>query len=765
MDRQTQSVALEKQHVHDVYERIAPHFSDARYKAWPRVKEFLLSLEPGSIVADVGCGNGKYLGINKQIYKVGSDCCSSLVSIAHRADHEAMVCDNIRLPYRDDSFDAVISIGVIHHFATTERRAQALTELARICRPGGQIMIYVWAMEQKLRKFDAQDVLVPWHLQPRKLKNKEDSRKYAPHHFVSSGSPTEETSRRKLHQKSKMHSAGKGISSHQGRAPFIPHQHSAESMNGSGKARANHSKGLLRTQSDQSNDQHSYAEKNHFKRLLLPNRSASVDEVFLNISREENGISCREVWMNKTRNLGSSKPGREIAGQRKRVLPRMFSFDENLPRETGEAVEETSLIESLASTATQLLRAISRQNSLDMDRQPPVKEFQGKGVEMSTFSKSLVFREEEKPTPCSQRDKAVNSWCDGDIRGMKNGYSQGNSRSRKVDVNRHALVNGDKAQPLNSDSEDRSDTQNDTNRVQPSDYDVKTFNSKASIQLKPYSNAQPVVGISCLTAQGELYHKSRPSHSLPRRSISRERDSSLDSVSSSDDSLTAFPVELANPDACDRDHTGKTSTHALPDNPSMKPSKSQVCNGSKHTNPGASVTDGQVHAESPVSSDSELKSNSTLAEYVLLSQDMTQCNGCASTVPKSNSTTSHRHQHPKTTESSPAETDSDHNSESKPTSSGPLTGECQDLNSSTDDSSTPNGPLDEDKPHPTSPKVRPSPTTKDDPSLYLRYYHVFREGELADLIEEHVDSLHILRSYYDHANWCVIAEKVQVWTI
>ena len=54
MDRRSQSIALEKQHVHDVYERIAPHFSDARYKAWPRVKEFLLGLEPGSIVADVG---------------------------------------------------------------------------------------------------------------------------------------------------------------------------------------------------------------------------------------------------------------------------------------------------------------------------------------------------------------------------------------------------------------------------------------------------------------------------------------------------------------------------------------------------------------------------------------------------------------------------------------------------------------------------------------------------------------------------------------
>ncbi|CAG0915630.1 unnamed protein product [Notodromas monacha] len=48
---------------------------------------------------------------------------------------------------------------------------------------------------------------------------------------------------------------------------------------------------------------------------------------------------------------------------------------------------------------------------------------------------------------------------------------------------------------------------------------------------------------------------------------------------------------------------------------------------------------------------------------------------------------------------------------------------------------------------------------------YHRYYHVFRERELDKLIEKYVQNLHIISSYYDHANWCIIAEKVQVWTI
>lgn len=42
--------------------------------------------------------------------------------------------------------------------------------------------------------------------------------------------------------------------------------------------------------------------------------------------------------------------------------------------------------------------------------------------------------------------------------------------------------------------------------------------------------------------------------------------------------------------------------------------------------------------------------------------------------------------------------------------------------------------------------------------VYNRYYHVFKEGELEQLVKE-VDGLKILQSYYDRDNWCVICEK------
>ena len=59
--------------------------------------------------------------------------------------------------------DAVLSIAVIHHIATAERRVHALRELSRVLRVGGRVMISVWAMEQRQRKFESQDVLIPWH--------------------------------------------------------------------------------------------------------------------------------------------------------------------------------------------------------------------------------------------------------------------------------------------------------------------------------------------------------------------------------------------------------------------------------------------------------------------------------------------------------------------------------------------------------------------------------------------------------------------------
>ena len=173
MEEHPKAKLLENEHVYKVYSQIAEHFSDTRYKPWPNIAQFLLQQPSGSLIADVGeeksmifcphphprqfispvgCGNGKYLGVNTQTCMLGSDICPELVSIARSRQHEVVVCDCLNLPYQSNQFDAAICIAVIHHLSTEERRSDALRELTRIVRPGGRMLVYVWAMEQERKK-------------------------------------------------------------------------------------------------------------------------------------------------------------------------------------------------------------------------------------------------------------------------------------------------------------------------------------------------------------------------------------------------------------------------------------------------------------------------------------------------------------------------------------------------------------------------------------------------------------------------------------
>lgn len=57
-----------------------------------------------------GCGNGRYLHINEDIFKLGCDVCRPLVEAARCKGHEVQVCDGLRLPFREGCFDAILSI-------------------------------------------------------------------------------------------------------------------------------------------------------------------------------------------------------------------------------------------------------------------------------------------------------------------------------------------------------------------------------------------------------------------------------------------------------------------------------------------------------------------------------------------------------------------------------------------------------------------------------------------------------------------------------
>lgn len=80
------SAALERAYVHDVYENCEEPVGSIR----PKVAQFLGALDPGSLVCDVGCGNGRYLtaACNPALYSIGVDRCYRLAKVARNSGGE-----------------------------------------------------------------------------------------------------------------------------------------------------------------------------------------------------------------------------------------------------------------------------------------------------------------------------------------------------------------------------------------------------------------------------------------------------------------------------------------------------------------------------------------------------------------------------------------------------------------------------------------------------------------------------------------------------
>ncbi|GAB0088157.1 Alkylated DNA repair protein alkB homolog 8 [Sergentomyia squamirostris] len=140
---------VEEENVHKIYNEIAQHFSETRHTPWRRVSEFIENFPSGSLVVDIGCGNGKYMLARNDIMKIGCDRSDLLLQVCHQRQLNVVQCDCLALPFRDESANACLSIAVIHHLASKERRIQAVKEMARILQMTGLGLIYVWAKNQE----------------------------------------------------------------------------------------------------------------------------------------------------------------------------------------------------------------------------------------------------------------------------------------------------------------------------------------------------------------------------------------------------------------------------------------------------------------------------------------------------------------------------------------------------------------------------------------------------------------------------------------
>jgi len=147
------------------YEQIASHFSETRHHVWTPVKKFIDSFKVNSLVADIGCGNGKNM-YRKDCEFIGLDFCYNFNKICYDKGLSSIVADNMNLPLRDNLFDYTISVAVIHHLDSKLKRLKAINELMRITKPKGKVFISVWALKQPdkfKRQFIQRDNMVEWN--------------------------------------------------------------------------------------------------------------------------------------------------------------------------------------------------------------------------------------------------------------------------------------------------------------------------------------------------------------------------------------------------------------------------------------------------------------------------------------------------------------------------------------------------------------------------------------------------------------------------
>jgi ubiquinone/menaquinone biosynthesis C-methylase UbiE len=128
----------------DVYDDSLPaHVVDHYLEK--RARFVLEHCPPGSAL-DVGCGTGALAArLADEGYEVvGLDPSEGMLRVlGEKAPSvRAVAGSGTSIPFPDSSFDLVLSVAVMHHIADRDDVRRTLSEMVRVARPGGRVLVW-----------------------------------------------------------------------------------------------------------------------------------------------------------------------------------------------------------------------------------------------------------------------------------------------------------------------------------------------------------------------------------------------------------------------------------------------------------------------------------------------------------------------------------------------------------------------------------------------------------------------------------------------
>ncbi len=172
-----------------LWNKIASEFDLTRHYIWD-LKPWAKYAKSNTKILDLGCGNGRLFNVlkDKKIDYTGIDNSKKLIEYAKKRYFFAPPLSNgksrfiivsaLNLPFKDNSFDLIYSIAVLHHIPSKKLRLRFLKEAKRVIKEDGRIILTVWHLWQRKylsylvkysllkligkSKLDFGDLYIPW---------------------------------------------------------------------------------------------------------------------------------------------------------------------------------------------------------------------------------------------------------------------------------------------------------------------------------------------------------------------------------------------------------------------------------------------------------------------------------------------------------------------------------------------------------------------------------------------------------------------------